>query len=559
MSHKFLMTRLMPASMPIATLIAGFAAQQAQAVPPVITGNTNPANVTLENPTGIVAPGNSYIDCDQDPICSNGAGSTFPFPLFAGGVPDSTPLGAFRTLFPDQFNYAAIGSGGGITSFLRQLPPSSIIDPATGLPLSENTVPGPLSFASTDAPLTQAQLDTFYAAGANLNNLGYGVPVEIPLTSGAVTVSFNDGIVPAVAGTPIQLTRVQECTLFNGGVVSIGSLNYGTPLPLPTIPPGSTAEQIASINAADAASVPRGVRRSDNSGTTFIMSNHLNEVCGNPAKGINLWSYTNSIGQTVGRGFGQVSLPDNSAACQAAAPLPASVAYPDPNPIRNVAPLPNTVCWPSTFTSGSGNPGVAAGVNGRVRGSFGYVEFATAASNVDGSVDTGLTAAARSFPNLDISAVENSSSVFVAPTSNNVILALSEQADQSAATCRLVINAPDPSTLGSYPIVGVNYGLFYSDYFTDITRSGANSPRVGAFVQGLALRDRYRLLVQRLNLTTQGRALQTQFGYAPLPNTAPAGTTPLANRAVQTAVTCINNVVGANGIAGQDVAPQIAP
>jgi phosphate transport system substrate-binding protein len=505
MSQKSPLIRFVP----IATLglaIAGFTAQQvqAQSAPPSITGTTVGGVV--------VAPGNQYIDCGQAGdqaglVCSNGAGATFPFPLFAGGVPDSTPAGAFRTLFPDLFNYASIGSGGGITSFLNQLPPSSIL--VNGVPLSTITVPGPLSFASTDAPLTQAQLDTFYAAGANLNNLGYGVPVEIPLTSGAVTVSFNDGTTPAVAGTPIQLTRANECTLFNGGSVTLNGVTYS-----------------------------QGVRRSDNSGTTFIMSNHLNTVC----TPLGLW--TKPTGGS--RGFGQVSVPDTNAACTTAANAPS-----------------NTVCWPASFLSGSGNPGVAAAVNSGGAGTFGYVEFATAASNVDGSVDTGLTATApRAFPNLDISAVENPNggSQFVAPTANEVTLALSEQADQSTAACRLVINAPDPTTPGSYPIVGVNYGLFYSDYAPDITRGGANSPRVGAFGgQGVVLRDRYRQLVQRLNLTTSGRALQTQFGYAPLPNTAPAGVTPLANRTVATAVTCINNVVGANGIAGQDVAPQIAP
>jgi phosphate transport system substrate-binding protein len=448
----------------------------------------------------VLPPGNSYSDCTTAPICSNGAGATFTFPLFAGSVTNTgavvTP-GVFNTAFPGLFNYASRGSGTGISSFISQTPP------VQSLPNSPS-VPRPFSFASTDAPLTQSQLDQYFAARQDGPLGGFGAPVELPSTAGAVTVLYNDGngITAPTEAQTIALTRQDECTILNGGTATVANPQGGN----------------VTLN--------QGARRLDSSGTTFITTNHLNTVC----TPLGLWSYANSAGVQVSRGFGQVSLADNSAACQAA-----------------TAALANTVCWPSAFLTGSGNGGVAAAVDTGAAGTFGYVEFATAAALDNGTVDIDLDTSnnggsVRGFANTDIARVQNPNAAgapFVSPVAGNVSVSLLATPDSSPAQCRVVFNEPDPAN--GYPIIGVNYYLFYGDYTPN--NQGTFNGRGGT------LRDRYRSLVQQTLTFPNVAAL----GYAPLPASAQSAV-------VSAAFRCINNLAGAPTV---DVAPggagRIAP
>jgi ABC-type phosphate transport system substrate-binding protein len=463
-------------------------------------------------------------------VCSSGVGTTFSFPLFFNFFP----------VFADNaFNYAARGSSNGIRAFLACGGGGSIDTP---------TLPNPVSFASVDTPLTQAQIDSYYSATGCFSQ-GFGPIVELPITAGAVALVYNtnadlnDGenanlggsSGPVGRGSGVNLRASQYCALFNGTPAAA----------VPALP--------ADLAAAT------GVRRSDGSGTTFIQSSSLNAIC------TPLGAWTTAQGQS--RGFGQVSVNDdaldgnNLSICGKVFVPSGSISPTDINQRTN------TVCWPASFLSGSGNPGVATLVNAAAN-RFGYVEFATAAgldAPVPGTtfnaVDIDLIPANntagtnRIFPNLDIADLQNPNTAeFFAPYSGNVEIAEATKADDSRSTCRTVFNNPNP--IDGYPISGVSYLLFYGDYQPEIRPNGVASPASTRFLsQGATLRDRYRSFFAASNPNsfagTAGRQLQINLGYAPLPVAR-------QTQAFVTATQCIQSV---NGLNTRDPLPggQVAP
>ncbi len=150
-----------------------------------------------------------------------GAGSTFDYPLF------SKMFDAYNKLCGVKVNYQSIGSGGGI----RQL--------------QEMTV----DFGATDGILTDQQLAQ--AKG--------GPILHIPVTAGAVTVSYNlAGISSGTLKiTPDVLADIYLKKIKKWNDQRITSLNPGVKLP--------------DLDIAV-------VHRSDGSGTTFIFSNYLSKV-----------------------------------------------------------------------------------------------------------------------------------------------------------------------------------------------------------------------------------------------------------------------------------------
>jgi phosphate transport system substrate-binding protein len=148
-----------------------------------------------------------------------GAGATFPYPLYSKWVAD------YQAVDPRvRINYQSIGSGGGI----RQI--------------SERTV----DFGASDAPLTDAELSK---TPAKL--------LHIPMTIGAVVVAYD---LPGVSG--LTLSSDALAGIFLGEIKSwndpkITELNPGVPLP-------SEAITVAY--------------RSDGSGTTAVFTEYLSKV-----------------------------------------------------------------------------------------------------------------------------------------------------------------------------------------------------------------------------------------------------------------------------------------
>lgn len=161
----------------------------------------------------------------QQSTTLNGAGATFPFPLFSAIAANYT-----GTHPNTKVNYQSIGSGGGIRA------------------LTDKTV----DFAASDAPLNSAQR----TAAPNT--------LHIPATIGSVVFAYNlvqaDGTTAIPEG--LNLTGPILAGIYLGSITkwndaSIQSINPGVQLPDQTI--------IA-------------VHRSDGSGTTFVWTSYLSIV-----------------------------------------------------------------------------------------------------------------------------------------------------------------------------------------------------------------------------------------------------------------------------------------
>ena len=151
----------------------------------------------------------------------NGAGATFPYPLYTKWAAD------YLVKCGVQVNYQSIGSGGGVKAF------------------TANTV----DFGASDAFLLDSEI-----AGVAKN----GVPVEIPVAFGAVVVAYNlKGL-----SAPLRMTGDIIAGLFDGKITKWNDPAIATANPGVTLP--STDVSI--------------VHRSDGSGTTWIYTNYLSKV-----------------------------------------------------------------------------------------------------------------------------------------------------------------------------------------------------------------------------------------------------------------------------------------
>jgi phosphate transport system substrate-binding protein len=154
----------------------------------------------------------------QGGLLINGAGATFPFPLYSKWFSEYNKLNPAL-----KFNYQSIGSGGGIKQ------------------ITERTV----DFGASDAPLSDEEL----AKVAGL--------LHIPTVLGAVVVAFN---VPGV--TELKLTPEAIAGIFLGRITkwndpAIAKENPGAKLP-------------------DLAVAP--AYRSDGSGTNYVFTDYLAKV-----------------------------------------------------------------------------------------------------------------------------------------------------------------------------------------------------------------------------------------------------------------------------------------
>jgi phosphate transport system substrate-binding protein len=153
-----------------------------------------------------------------DKLLINGAGATFPFPIY------SKWFSEYNKLHPDiQINYQSIGSGGGIKQ------------------ITERTV----DFGASDAPLTDEQLQK--AQGIQ----------HIPTVMGAVVIVWN-------------LPQVKELRLTPGTLANIylGKITRWNDAELKKENPHATLPDTAITVA----------HRSDGSGTTNIFTDYLSKV-----------------------------------------------------------------------------------------------------------------------------------------------------------------------------------------------------------------------------------------------------------------------------------------
>lgn len=153
-------------------------------------------------------------------IALNGAGATFPFPLYSKWIDE------YQREHPEvRINYQSIGSGGGVRQVLART----------------------VDFGATDAPMSD---DEERQAGGRL--------VHIPTAIGAVVLSYNLGTgVPALKLTPRALSAIFRGEIRRWNDPLLAEINPGVALPALDI---------------------TVVFRSDGSGTTAIFTHYLSRV-----------------------------------------------------------------------------------------------------------------------------------------------------------------------------------------------------------------------------------------------------------------------------------------
>ncbi|HEX7613207.1 MAG TPA: phosphate ABC transporter substrate-binding protein PstS [Candidatus Limnocylindrales bacterium] len=172
----------------------------------------------------------------------NGAGATFPYPLYSKWGAD------YNTKCGVKLNYQSIGSGGGVKGW------------------QQNTV----DFGASDAYLQDSEIAT---AAKN------GEPVEIPVAFGAVVVAYNLKGLTA----PLKMTADIIAGIFDGKITkwndpAIAAANPGITLPATDI----------SV-----------VHRSDGSGTTSIFTTYLTLTSPDWVTTVGKGDKTKSAGKTV--------------------------------------------------------------------------------------------------------------------------------------------------------------------------------------------------------------------------------------------------------------------
>ncbi|MBW4519179.1 MAG: phosphate ABC transporter substrate-binding protein PstS [Scytolyngbya sp. HA4215-MV1] len=158
-------------------------------------------------------------------ISISGAGASFPAPLY------QTWFSEYNKKFPNvKISYQSVGSGAGVKQFLAKT----------------------VDFGATDAPLKDEDRAKYPKE--------LGVPVQIPMTGGAVVFAYN-----LEGAEGLKLSRESYCGIVDGSIktwndAKIAKDNSGVKLP---------ADPITFIH------------RSDGSGTTFIFTTHIKAACPN--------------------------------------------------------------------------------------------------------------------------------------------------------------------------------------------------------------------------------------------------------------------------------------
>jgi ABC-type phosphate transport system substrate-binding protein len=149
------------------------------------------------------------------------------------------------------FSYEAVGSGGGQKAFLGNA--ISNFENVPAGTLTYGTIVGTqVDFAASDAPLVASQL-TNPATGSYAESSLDGPLIQIPTLGDGIAMAFNESL----QTTTLKLTDTQICGVLSGKITDWHSLNS-------KIPAGTTIEV---------------GYRSDSSGNTFLLTQHLNAVC----------------------------------------------------------------------------------------------------------------------------------------------------------------------------------------------------------------------------------------------------------------------------------------
>jgi len=313
------------------------------------------------------------------------------------GAPNGLPVNGNY-----QYYYASIGSGGGRAAFLSQTPsslPPSV--PPNYCPNGVSTCyPYPLwHFSGSDANLSATEISC-YQVGCpptypNPVQPERGQYVQIPTLATDITQFYNPSgqTVPAAG---LQLRRETYCGIWEGAITNWGD---------PAITTDNNGVQVSTQPIVR-------VVRADSSGTTFLLTNHLNTACqglSNPAD-----DWTGGVG--------------------------------------------GTVTWPGgSVQSGTGSNGVVS-VVGSTPGAIGYVGPSFVAPIVSGGLPTA---------NLQNNYWFNhgNAGTFVVQSISSTLSAFAGVAPPSNPDpYDLALLVPDPIEKKAYPVVGYTWFLAYQCY-----------------------------------------------------------------------------------------------
>ena len=236
---------------------------------PGIPGTQNSSSKNLSGPNpdttvgGIFGGGSSLVSLVERSLMDN----------YGVGI-NSQPTGPVNPKV--QMLYASIGSGGGLTAYLTQTP--SNITPGNPPPPTSTLFPNypyPVwDYTMSDSPLSSSQISQYQST----DQAQRGNPIEVPVTSDGVATPYNpSGLTVPTNG--LQLSVDTLCGIFTGGITNwndshITSDNNGVQVS-PNLP-------------------ILVVYRLDGSGTTFLLSNHMNTACASTS-----FPWTFGVGTTV--------------------------------------------------------------------------------------------------------------------------------------------------------------------------------------------------------------------------------------------------------------------
>jgi len=309
---------------------------------------------------------------------------------------------------PDyQYYYASVGSGAGQNAFLSQT--SSTVAPSSSPEYCANGVttcypyPG-WEFSASDAIFTAEQTSCYDDGGECSSTLTLpaavepvrGQYLELPILDTDITFFYNPSGQTVPAGG-LNLSRNTYCGIWEGTTTSWAD---------PTITADNGGVVVSNQNITR-------VVRSDSSGSTDLVTNHLNTVCQNLANPAFDW--TGGVGQTI--------------------------------------------TWPagSPVDSGKGGSGVVSEVNS-VAGSIGYVGPSYVAPVVSGGLPTINLQNQYYFA--------KNSETFITPTITSTTAAFKGVAVGSNPDdpYDLGVLVPNPTGETAYPIVGNTWLLIYQCY-----------------------------------------------------------------------------------------------
>jgi phosphate transport system substrate-binding protein len=175
-----------------------------------------------------------------------------------------------------QLLYASIGSGAGLTAYLTQTPSSNT--PTNPPPPTSSLFPNypypEWDFTMSDAPLSSTQISQYQSTDQTQR----GPAVEVPVTSDGVATPYNpSGLTVPAHG--LQLSVNTLCGIFGGGITNWNDSH---------ITQDNNGIQVSS-------NLPiLVVYRLDGSGTTFLLSNHMNTACASTS-----YPWTFGVGTTI--------------------------------------------------------------------------------------------------------------------------------------------------------------------------------------------------------------------------------------------------------------------